>query len=145
MSKRRIIVMPIAKNKVCALALVLLLAAWNDVSALGKKRNAMSVAKWNDFGKDLAMDVYENNGNIIVKMNVPGISENNIQVRIENGNLHVSGKREEKKEVKEKDYYHKEIKRGDFSRIISLPEDIDENAMTWEVTDGVLTVTIPKE
>lgn len=137
--------MVILKNKVCALVLILLCVAWNDTSALGKRRNILSELRWEDFGKDLAINLYENNGNIIAKMNVPGISKNNIQVRIEDENLHISGKREEEKEIQEKHYYQKEIKFGRFNRVVPLPEDIDEDAMIWDITDGVLTVTIPKD
>ena len=138
------------KNSI--IVVVLLLIIGNGISAVGKRvfypgeeRKNMSVTKWESFGKDLAIDVYEENSNVIAKMNVPGIAKDNIQVSIENGNLHVSGKREEKKEIQEKDYYHKEIKRGSFDRVISLPDDIDASAMTWELSDGVLTVTIPKK
>lgn len=136
------------KNNI--LAVVLLLVVGTGISAKSKrmmypKEKNMSVMQWESFGKDLAIDVYEENGNVIAKMNVPGIAKDNVQVRIENGNLHVSGKREEKKEIQEKDYYHKEIKRGSFDRVISLPNDIDAAAMTYEMTDGVLTVTIPKK
>lgn len=137
--------MAISKNKVFGFALILLLVISNNVSALGKRRNILSEIGWEDFGKDLATNLYENNGKIIAKMNVPGISKNNIQVRIKDDNLHISGKREEEKEIQERHYYQKEIKSGSFNRVISLPEDIDEEGMTWEVADGVLTVTIPKE
>ena len=132
------------------LTIILLLTICSDVFATGKRRmiypeeENMSIKKWEPFGQDLAIDVYEENGNVIAKMNVPGIDEANLKVYIENGDLHVSGKREEKKEIQEKNYYHKEIKRGSFNRVVSLPNDIDAAAMTWELSDGVLTVMMPK-
>ena len=148
--------MAIKKNIVVA---ILLLTVVNGVFATigkdfkrrGKEENSkmlgkkISTIKWEDFGKDLAIDVYEKDNDVIVAMNVPGIANDDLQVRIEDGNLHVSGRREEKKEINEEDYYHKEIKRGSFSRVVSLPGDINEGAMTWELSDGVLAVTIPKE
>ncbi len=91
-----------------------------------------------------AIRIYEENGDVIVKMNVPYSDANNMNVRIERGKLHVWGNREEKREMSAQNYYKKEIEQGSFDRMISLPSDIDTDAMDWEVKDGTLTVTIPK-
>ena len=91
-----------------------------------------------------AIRMYEKNGDVVVKMNVPDAHADNIRVRIENGNLHISSKREQKKEVSGQNYYEKEIEQGSFDRMISLPSGIDTNAMDWEVKGGTLTVMIPK-
>ena len=79
----------------------------------------------------LAVDVYQSNGNIVAKMDLPGIDPNDIRVEIEDGQLHVFG------ECKEKE--------GFFDRLMSLPAGIDKAGMSYEIKDGVLTVIIPKE
>jgi HSP20 family protein len=93
---------------------------------------------------DLAVDVYEENNNIIAKMNIPGIDPENIAIDIEENHLHVSGEREEEKEVDEKNYYHKEIRRGSFERIVPLPCAVHKDKVSAEMQDGVLVITMPK-
>ncbi|HSC25100.1 MAG TPA: Hsp20/alpha crystallin family protein [Candidatus Babeliales bacterium] len=120
----------------------------------------MSMIKWRPFADledlwefkkmrsqdfDLAHDMYEKDGNIIVTMNVPGIDAEDINVHVDNNELHVSAERKEKKEVNDKDYYHKEIKYGSVSRFITLPCAVDESGIVAELSDGgVLTITLPK-
>ena len=96
-------------------------------------------------GWDLAVDVYEEKGNVIAEMNVPGIDPEKIEISIEDDYLKVCGKREEKKEKKEKDYYHKEIRKGSFSRMIHLPHAVEAKGTTAECKGGVLKVIMPKK
>lgn len=93
---------------------------------------------------DLAIDMYQDSGNVIVAMDIPGINSDDIRVEIEDGQLHIFGQRKDKKEVNEKDYYHKEVVYGSFDRLISLPTEIDASGMSYTIADGVVTVTIPK-
>jgi HSP20 family molecular chaperone IbpA len=93
---------------------------------------------------DLAIDMYQDSGNVVVAMDMPGINSDDIRVEIEDGQLHIFGQRKDKKEVNEKDYYHKEVVYGSFDRLISLPTEIDASGMSYTITDGILTVTIPK-
>jgi HSP20 family protein len=93
----------------------------------------------------LAIDMYEKDGNIIVKMDIPGIDSSDIQVEVEDGQLHVFGERRAKEEVKEENYYYKETGYGRFDRLVSLPADIDKAGMSYEIGDGILTVVIPKK
>jgi HSP20 family protein len=94
---------------------------------------------------DLAADVYEKNGNVIVEMHVPGIDPDNIDIKVNDSHLYVSGTREEKKEVKHEHYYHREIRRGGFERVIQLPCDVVQKEIKAEFKDGVLVITMPKE
>ena len=107
----------------------------------------MSIIKKGSFnhGLNLAIDMYEKNGNIVAKMDIPGIEAQDIHVEIEDGQLHVFGERKSKEEVSEKNYYYKETGYGRFDRLISLPATTDKAGMTYEITDGVLTVIIPKK
>ena len=121
------------------------------------KETGMSMIKWHPFaqlekdlanddqGLDLAVDMYEDNGNVVARMNVPGIEKKDIQVKIEGNELHISGKREEKEEVKNKNYYHKEIRYGSFDRMMTLPSAVDASRVTYDEKDGILTVVMPKK
>ena len=97
------------------------------------------------FGWDLAIDVYEKDGNVIAEMNVPGIDPEKVEIAIEDNYLKVSGAREEKKETEEKDYYSKEIKRGSFTRTVALPASVKKDKAEAEYKDGILKIVIPKD
>jgi len=90
------------------------------------------------------MDIYEDNGNVIAEVELPGVDSKNIDVEVKNNVLRVEAKQEEKKEVKEKGYYRKEMGAKYFKRAVSLPTEVIGEKAEAEYTDGVLKVTIPK-
>lgn len=94
---------------------------------------------------DLATNVYEDNGNVIVKMHLPGIDLDQIDIKAEDNYLCIAGSREQDKKVKNKHHYHKEIKYGSFERVIELPCPIIGEKAEAELKDGVLAVTLPKK
>jgi HSP20 family protein len=95
-------------------------------------------------GWDLAIDVYEEKGNVIAEMNLPGIDPKEIELSFQNGYLKITGKREEEKETKDKNYYFKEIKRGTFERKIELPTKVKVDKAEATFKNGMLKVVIPK-
>lgn len=97
------------------------------------------------FGWDLAVDLYEKEGKVIAEMNLPGIDAENIDITIEDNYLKISGTREEKKEIDEKDYYSKEIRRGSFERTVELPTVVRSDKAEAEYKEGVLRVILPKD
>jgi len=99
----------------------------------------------NTVPSDLSVDVYEENNNVVAEMHVAGMKPENIDVSVEDSLLRVSGKKEETKEEKEKNYYHKEIQRGSFERAIKLPMRVKESEAKATYEDGILKVVIPKE
>ena len=94
---------------------------------------------------DLAADVYEENGNIVVEMNVPGIDPDKVSIELEDHHLKVSGLREEEEETEDKNYYRKEIRRGSFERIIPVPSGVAIEKTMAEFSDGVLKISLPKK
>jgi HSP20 family protein len=94
-------------------------------------------------GWDLAADVYEEKGIVVAKMSLPGVKPSELDISLEGDVLTVSGRREEEKEVEKKDYYSKEIRRGSFSRSVTLPKQVDATKAQAECKDGVLVVTMP--
>lgn len=96
-------------------------------------------------GLDLATDVYEHNGGVVVEMQLPGIVPNSYEIKVEDGMLVVSGKREKTEEIEEKNYYHKEIQRGSFERRVSLPDTkLKTDDLRPQIDNGVLKLFIPK-
>src|SRR3989344_1511100 len=94
-------------------------------------------------GWDLAVDVFEEGKNVIAKMSLPGVKSEELEIAIDKDILTISGKREEEKETQKKDYYSKEIRRGSFSRSVTLPKIVDADDTKAAYADGLLTVTMP--
>lgn len=94
-------------------------------------------------GFDTAVDVFEEKGDIVAKMSLPGVDAKDLDIVIDEDMLVISGERQEEKETKEKDYYSKEIRRGSFARNVRLPKSVDAKKTRAQYTNGILTVTMP--
>ena len=91
------------------------------------------------------MDVYEDEHNITLKIEVPGIEEKDIDVRIENNTLTVHGERKFEKEEKEENYRRVERQYGSFTRSFTLPQTVDSESVTANYDKGVLKVKLAKK
>lgn len=91
-----------------------------------------------------AMDVRQEKDNVIVETSLPGIDADKIDISIENDVLTVSGRTEEKTEVRREDYYRKEIREGSFSRSVILPMGVKADEAEANYEKGILKITLPK-
>jgi len=91
-----------------------------------------------------AVDIYQDKNNLYVEIPLIGVNPNDVEISIDDNILTIQGKKQEKKEVKEKDYLRKEIKKGDFRRVIKLPVEVKGNRAVAESVSGLLKITIPK-
>jgi HSP20 family protein len=91
-----------------------------------------------------AMDLVETQDDFVLKADLPGMSEGDVNVELENNVLTISGERRTEHEEQHEGYYRLERATGAFSRALSLPEGIDAGAVTAAFENGVLTVRIPK-
>ncbi len=89
-------------------------------------------------------DVFARNGDLVVRMDLPGMDAKDIHVKFDAGELTVAGERKAEKEVKEEGYYRKESSFGSFERHVSLPKAIKENDIKAEYDNGVLEISIPR-
>src|SRR5208337_314728 len=92
-----------------------------------------------------AVDVYEDEHNVTLKIEVPGIEEKDIDVRIENNTLTVHGERKIEKEEKEENYRRVERQYGSFTRTFNLPLTVDSEKVSATYDKGVLKITLPKK
>jgi HSP20 family protein len=92
-----------------------------------------------------AVDVYEDEHNITLKIEVPGIDEKDIDVRIENKTLTVHGERKFEKEEKEENYRRVERQYGSFSRTFTLPNSVDTESVSADYEKGVLKIKFAKK
>ncbi len=90
-----------------------------------------------------AIDVVRDNGNIVVRADVPGIKPEEVKIEVEDDILTVSGSHEERKEAKEKHYMRRERRYGSFSRSMALPAGVDPKKIKAKTHDGVVEVTVP--
>src|SRR6201982_2637894 len=91
------------------------------------------------------VDVYEDEHNITLKIEVPGIDEKDIDVRIENNTLTVHGERKFEKEEKEEHYRRIERQYGSFPRTFTLPNTVDTEGVSATYEKGVLKITLAKK
>ncbi len=92
-----------------------------------------------------AVDVYEDEHNVTLKIEVPGIDEKDINVNLENSTLTVHGERKIEKEEKEENYRRVESQYGSFTRTFNLPPTVDSEKVSATYDKGVLKVTLPKK
>lgn len=90
------------------------------------------------------MDIYEENGNVIAEIGLPGVDPKGVDVEIENNVLKLEAKTERKKEKKEKGYYRKELSQGYYRRAVPLPVKVVGDKAEASYKDGILRVVVPK-
>lgn len=91
-----------------------------------------------------AVDIYETEQNLVLKVDLPGVDPHNVEVRVENQTLFIRGERRLEKDVKEGNYHRVERTYGTFARSFSLPNTVNAEGVSAEYKDGVLTLTLAK-
>ena len=90
------------------------------------------------------VDIYENENDIVLKAELPGIEPKDVEVKVEDNTLYLKGERKFEKEVKNESYHRVERSYGSFARSFSLPNSISTDKVKAEFKDGLLTLTLPK-
>jgi HSP20 family protein len=90
-----------------------------------------------------AIDVVRDDGNLVVRADVPGTKPEEVKIEVEAGILTISGQHEEHTEEQHKHYLRHERRCGSFSRSIALPADIDAEQIKATTHDGIVEVTVP--
>jgi HSP20 family protein len=89
-------------------------------------------------------DVYEDENHITLKLEVPGIDEKDLDIRVENNNLIIKGERKFEREEKEENFRRVEGQYGTFVRSFALPSMVDPDSISANYDKGVLSITMPK-
>ncbi len=123
----------------------------------------MALTRWEPFGLDwwperwrrwldldlerqgwLRVEEIHEDDSYVIRAEVPGVDpEKDIDVSVSDGMLHISAKREERTERKDKATYRSEFRYGEFSRDLALPSGVDTDAVKASYRDGILEVRIP--
>lgn len=127
------------------------LTVWNPFSELQKSINSL----FKDYERDSegalttsdwlpAIDIYENENEIVLKGELPGMTKDDVKIVFENDTLTISGEKKEDKEIKKEDYHRVERFYGSFSRSFRVPQAVDKEKFTAKFKDGILEINLPK-
>ncbi len=90
------------------------------------------------------LDLSETDSHFEVHLDLPGISEDDLEIEFHEGHLSVSGKRDELTEETDRSWHRVERRRGSFRRVIRLGEEVEADGVEAEYTGGVLKIVAPK-
>ncbi len=91
------------------------------------------------------IDVSETDKEITIKANVPGVDPAQIKIETDENNLILSGKTEEEKEEKGKNWYRMERESGEFRRVFNLPSSVNKEAIKASTKHGTISIVLPKK
>jgi HSP20 family protein len=152
-SKLRILHHPSLKEDL-AMTVLTRWEPFREFSTLQDRMNRLFRESYSGEGRDEALttssfappvDVYEDEHQVSLKIEVPGIDEKDIDVRVENNTLTVHGERKIEKEEKEENYRRVERQYGSFTRTFTLPQTVDTENVSATYEKGVLKITLPKK
>src|SRR5215470_18012792 len=92
-----------------------------------------------------SVDIFETEGEIVVKAELPGMDRKDIILHLESNVLTLRGERKFEKETKDENYHRIERSYGNFSRSFSIPATVDEEQIRADYKDGVLKIVLPKK
>jgi len=91
-----------------------------------------------------ALDLYEDKDNLFVKMELPGMKREDIEVSLHEGSLSISGERKSEQKHEDAEVYRAERFFGRFQRTVALPTPVAADKVKAEYKDGILSITLPK-
>jgi len=91
-----------------------------------------------------ALDLYEDKDNLLVKVELPGMKREDIDVSLHEGSLSISGERKGEEKHQDADVYRAERFFGRFQRAVTLPTPVAAEKVKAQYKDGILTITLPK-
>jgi HSP20 family protein len=92
----------------------------------------------------IKVEEFTENGTFVVRAELPGIDpDKDVEVTVDDGVLHITAKRSEEEEKTERDFHRRELRYGSFTRVLSLPEGVDEASVVASYKDGILEVRLP--
>lgn len=90
-----------------------------------------------------ALESHVENGNLVVKADLPGIDPKEVSISVVGNQLQIEGERKQEEKKEEKDYFYHELAYGKFSRTMALPDGVDADQVKARYKDGVLEITMP--
>lgn len=91
------------------------------------------------------LDIAANDKEYAISVELPGVDEKDVELELSDETLIIKGEKKQEKERKEQNYYRMERSYGSFQRVLSLPEDAEQDGIVASYKHGVLTITIPRK
>lgn len=91
-----------------------------------------------------AIDVIDHDKDIVVRAEVPGYTKDDIELTMSDSTLVIRGHTHEERKEEEENYYYQEMTRGEFTRSVPLPAEVNAEHVKAKIKDGILEVTLPK-
>ncbi|HXP09502.1 MAG TPA: Hsp20/alpha crystallin family protein [Acidobacteriaceae bacterium] len=123
---------------------------FEDVAGLQKRLNSI----FNDFAGSVeganagftpAVDVYEDADKLVLKLEIPGVKQEDLDIRLENQTLVIKGERKFEQTEKAENFHRIERRFGSFVRSFTLPQTVNTEGVTASSDAGVLTISLPKK
>jgi len=92
----------------------------------------------------MAIDLVEHDGEFVATVDLPGFEREDVDLRVSDHTLHLEAEHDEATEESEEDYLRRERRHQSVQRSVRLPEEVDKEAVTARMKNGVLTVRLPK-
>lgn len=92
----------------------------------------------------LALDLTEDDENVVVKTTIPGVSEDDVDISVSDNILTISAETEDSREEQSKGWHMRELRYGKFARSVQLPTEVNIDKADAEIENGILTITLPK-
>jgi HSP20 family protein len=105
--------------------------------ARGSRRQSNGLSEWAP-----AVDVLQQDGDLVVRVELPGIKQEDVDITFQNGVLTISGERKAEEQKEGSGYYVRERRYGSFRRSLAVPEGTDESKIHARYDNGVLEVTV---
>jgi len=109
---------------------------FREIGSVGSENGSLSFMP--------SFEVKERKDGYVVRADLPGVSEKDIDISLTGNRLNISGKREEEKQDEGERFFAYERSYGTFSRSFTLPSDADTEKLEADLKEGVLTVSVPK-
>jgi HSP20 family protein len=104
-----------------------------------RREDSFAMGTWSP-----AVDMFQKDDTVVIKAELPGLDKKDVSLDLQNGVLTLKGERKYENEVKEENYYRREMSCGKFIRSFTLPADVDADKIKAEFQNGLLTVEVPK-
>jgi HSP20 family protein len=105
----------------------------------GRRDDDVALGVWSP-----SVDMFEKDGKVVIKAELPGLEKKDLNLEINNGVLTLKGERKYDNEVKEENFYRREMSYGKFIRSFTLPAEVDADKIKADFQNGLLTVEVPK-
>jgi HSP20 family protein len=118
---------------------------WPDLRLAWPRKAGTSARAWPDLGVAIPpVDLVERNGGYELQAELPGLTGDQVEVKLANGMVTIKGEKSSERVEDEEDYHLRERSYGSFQRSFRVPDNVDADKIQAQFDKGVLKVTLPK-